>query len=124
VKKHAHLVRLGDGLEPRLCLGLGRMLVGFPFPDEVLVRGANFRQRGVLGEVEDLVVQLGRVPHRPGGRRERERSRVGRGGARKAWVGGEVATEGAERGSRNREGSVGVSVREWLVSLDHVGAVE
>jgi hypothetical protein len=61
----SHLVGLADGLEARLGLrpGRRRVLVGVPFLDEALVRGAEFLRRGVLGDVEDLVVQLRRVPH-------------------------------------------------------------
>lgn len=45
------------------------MLVGVPFLDEALVGGADFLRRGLPGDVEDAVVQLGRVPHWRGKRR-------------------------------------------------------
>jgi hypothetical protein len=89
----AHLVGLTDGLEARLGLGLGRrrVLVGVPFLDEVLVRGADFLRRGVLGDVEDLVVQLGRVPHRKmtpllrPWRRGKQREPSWEGGEKRVW---------------------------------------
>ena len=103
----AHLVGLADGLEARLGLGLGRrrVLVGVPFLDEVLVRGADFLRRGVLGDVEDLVVQLRRVPHRRGLGMEdvvlawrRGKQRTKQRGARSGVVGGRYKV--ANRGGR------------------------
>jgi hypothetical protein len=67
------LVGLGDGLEAGLglVLGGGRVLVGVPLPDQRLVRRPDLLRRRVPGDVEDPVVQLRRVPHRPAQRRRR-----------------------------------------------------